>query len=107
MTPYQNSLYWMNKLHIPTDCGRKMPEGLDTTRWLLWTMLHPEFSEPEGPLSNRADQSLAEILAEAGAVVIFTAYVSAGSYYSYGGRHQAAVRNCGADWVTAVVLGVY
>lgn len=67
----------MNKLYTDADSGRKMPECLATTRLLLWMMLCPELSEPEGPLSNRAAQSLAEILAEARAVVIFTAYISA------------------------------
>lgn len=87
----------MNKLYTATDSGRKKPDGLETRRCLLWMMLRPELSEPEGPLSNRADQSLAEILAEDGAVVIFIAYISARSYYRSGRRRQAAVRNRGAD----------
>lgn len=106
MTPYQNALYLINRLYTPRDSGRKMPEGLETTKLLLWTMLHPDLPEPKGLLSNKADQSLAKILAEDGAVVIFTACTSAGSCYSYDRRHQAAVHNRGADWVTAVVLGV-
>jgi len=93
----------MERLYTPTDSGRRMPEGLETTRWLLWTGLRPELSEPEGPLSNSAAQSWAEVLGE---VVIFTAYTSTGSCHSYGRRHRAAVRGLGADRVTAVVLGV-
>lgn len=87
----------MDKLYAPTDSGRKMPEGLEITRLLLWMMLHPELSEPEVSLHNKADQSLAEILSETGAFVIFTAHISAGSYYSYSRRHQAVVHSRGAE----------